>query len=155
MRKMEDPTVFVRTMPNVYYRHTTGDTTPDMETRRRSGSRRTEIHAMEEKKGHFEKGAWVEEKDEGPANAGTRAMTDHDPMEKRVREVSSLVSTSFSELIALARDLVATPEGHAHIRSHIEKVSSEIEKSLSHLLENEGEKTGTGLSQKGEGPRRE
>ncbi|MDH7490843.1 MAG: hypothetical protein QHG97_00345 [Methanolinea sp.] len=27
---MEDPTVFVRTMPNVYYRHTTGDTTPDM-----------------------------------------------------------------------------------------------------------------------------
>lgn len=106
---------------------------------------------MEERRGHFEKGAWVEEKDGSPANAASDVRAEHDPMEKRVREVSSLVSTSFSELIALARDLVATPEGHAHIRSYIEKVSSEIERSLSHILEDEGErKKGTDSSRKGD-----
>ncbi|MDH7509664.1 MAG: hypothetical protein QHH04_01295 [Methanolinea sp.] len=109
---------------------------------------------MEAGKGHFEKGAWVEEKDEGPARAGADARAGCDPMEKRISEVSSLVSTSFSELIALARDLVATPEGHAHIRSHMEKVSSGIERSLSHILEDEGEKKGTDSPRKGEGPGR-
>lgn len=107
------------------------------------------IHVMEERRGHFEKGAWVEEDDEGRANAGARVRAEHDPMEKRVSEVSSLVSTSLSELIALARDLVATPEGHAHIRSHLEKLSSEIERSLSHILDDEGEKNGTDSSRKG------
>jgi archaellum component FlaC len=95
---------------------------------------------MGESGGHFERGAWVEDKDEGPANAAADIRAEVDPMEKRVREVSSLVSTSFSELIALARDLIATPEGQAHIRSRLEGVSSEIERALSDILGDKGEK---------------
>lgn len=98
---------------------------------------------MEEGKGHFEKGAWIEEKEEAPLNSDVEAGKESALMEKRIREVSSLVSTSFSELISLARDLVVTPEGHAHIRGYVEKATSQIEKSLSKILEDEGE-TGKG-----------
>jgi len=102
---------------------------------------------MEEGRGHFEKGRWVEEEGGSPPEKGVDSQAGGDPMEKRVREVSSLVSASFSELVSLARDMVATPEGHAHIRGYVERASSEIEKSLSKILEGKEEKASPGRGQ--------
>jgi len=111
------------------------------------GSRQKGDYIMEEGRGHFEKGRWVEEDEGGLPGKGTGPHEGGDPMEKRVREVSSLVSASFSELVSLARDMVATPEGHAHIRGYVERASSEIEKSLSKVLDGKGEKGSPGRGQ--------
>lgn len=103
------------------------------------GSLRQGDYIMEEGRGHFEKGRWVEEEGGSPPEKGVDSQAGGDPMEKRVREVSSLVS--------LARDMVATPEGHAHIRGYVERASSEIEKSLSKILEGKEEKASPGRGQ--------
>jgi len=104
-------------------------------------------HIVEEGRGHFEKGKWVEGDEGSHPGKGTDSRGSGDPIEERIKEVSSLVSASFSELVSLARDMVATPEGHAHIRGYVERASSEIEKALSKIVEGKEEKASPGRGQ--------
>ncbi len=97
---------------------------------------------MNQERGHFEKGAWIEEREENPKERGEDDIPGGDPMERRIREVSTHLSVSLSELVSLACDIVATPEGHAHIRGFLEKTSQEIERTLSGILSSEEKEDG-------------
>ncbi|MCQ8893160.1 MAG: hypothetical protein NQU46_00775 [Methanolinea sp.] len=92
---------------------------------------------MDQERGRFEKGAWVEE---GEGEKGEDARKRSGPFDRRFEEVSHLVSSSLSEIFSLARDLVTTPEGQAHIRQSIDQASTEIERSLAAVADQVREK---------------
>lgn len=92
---------------------------------------------MEERRGKFVQGAWIEEAQE------PEERNREDPLDQRIEQVSTLVSTSLHQVIALARDLITTPDGHAHIEKQIHKASSHVEKALSEIMKS-GEESVTG-----------
>lgn len=101
---------------------------------------------MEEKHGKFINGAWIDveqPQEQAPAAPGTKQPA----MDQRIGEVSAMVSTSFHQLIALARDLITTPEGHAHIEKQIQQASSQVEKALNEILKSGDEKEEGGPDQ--------
>lgn len=106
---------------------------------------------MEQKSGKFVKGVWVEEK--VPPVQETK---EEEPMEKRIELVTSQVSTSLSQLVGLARDLIATPEGRAHIQKKVDLAGAQIDAAIREVLENEQEtaKEGGGIPGKEEGERK-
>ncbi|MCU0631594.1 MAG: hypothetical protein MUC66_01295 [Methanolinea sp.] len=83
---------------------------------------------MEEKQGKFVQGAWIEDKRESREEKGSA------PIDQRIDQVSSLVSTSLHQVLGLARDLITTPEGHAHIEKQINQAASQVESALSEIL---------------------
>lgn len=101
---------------------------------------------MEEKHGKFVHGAWVEENEEGNAKEQDQNT---DPIEQRIGQVSSMVTTSLHQVISLARDLVTTQEGHAHIEKQVNQAVSEIERAISDVLKRDhDEKSGDSSEEK-------
>jgi len=89
---------------------------------------------MEEKRGRFVQGAWVEEK---AGQAEEREEVKTEPIDQRIDHVSAMVTKSLSEVIGLVRDLVTTPEGHAHIEKQVNEAVSQIERAISDVLKPE------------------
>lgn len=89
---------------------------------------------MDRKSGKFVKGEWIEE--EAPP---IQKSKEEEPMEKRVELVASQVSTSLSQLVGLARDLIATPEGRAHIQKKIDQAGAQIDAAIREVLDNDEE----------------
>lgn len=87
---------------------------------------------MDEKDGKFVHGEWIEDdstqkevQDETPKGI---------PIDQRVDQVSTMVSTSLHQVLSLARDLITTPEGHAHIEKQIQQASSQVESALNEIM---------------------
>ncbi|OPX70323.1 MAG: hypothetical protein A4E36_00604 [Methanoregulaceae archaeon PtaB.Bin009] len=98
-----------------------------------------ELHGrqiMEEKRGKFVKGAWIEE-EQVSAKPGDEVKTE--PIDQRIDRVTSVFTTSFQQVIGLARDLVTTPEGHAHIEKQVNQAVTQIERAISDVLKMERE----------------
>lgn len=97
---------------------------------------------MEEKRGRFVQGAWVEEDRPQGEVQGEK------PIDQRIEQVSANVTTSLHQVLALARDLITTPDGHAHIERQIHHASSRVEDALSEIIKS-GEEKMTGKSSAG------
>ncbi|MDD1716587.1 MAG: hypothetical protein LUQ01_06280 [Methanolinea sp.] len=91
---------------------------------------------MDQKSGKFVKGVWVEEEKEAPP---AQTPKEEESMEKRVELVTSQVSASLSQLVGLARDLIATPEGRSHIQKKIDQAGAQIDAAIREALEKEQE----------------
>lgn len=87
---------------------------------------------MEEKDGKFVHGEWIE--DDTTGNEAHDEKAQAVPLDQRIDQVSTMVSTSFHQMLSLAKDLVTTPEGHAHIEKQIQQASSQIEGALNEIL---------------------
>jgi len=96
---------------------------------------------MEDKQGKFIQGAWIDDKQDSEKVHGKEPKGT--PIDQRIDQVSGMVNTSFHQVLALARDLISTPEGHAHIERQIQQASSQIENALSEILKS-GEKKENG-----------
>lgn len=103
---------------------------------------------MEEKDGKFVHGEWIEDDSTGKEAQGERAQGI--PIDQRIDQVSTMVSTSFHQMLSLARDLVTTPEGHAHIEKQIQQASSQIECALNEILKSGEEILKSGVEKKDE-----
>ncbi|OPX66261.1 MAG: hypothetical protein A4E37_02212 [Methanoregulaceae archaeon PtaB.Bin056] len=86
---------------------------------------------MEEKRGRFVQGAWVEASSD---QVEQREEVNTEPIDQRIDQVSAMVTKSLSEVIGLVRDLVTTPEGHAHIERQVNQAVSQIERAISDVL---------------------
>ncbi|OPX72774.1 MAG: hypothetical protein A4E38_00403 [Methanoregulaceae archaeon PtaB.Bin108] len=100
--------------------------------RRLTDRKRTGRNIMDAKDGRFVNGEWIENNTAPEDEGGKRPQGV--PIDQRITQVSALVNTSFHQVLALARDLVTTPEGHAHIEKQIQQASSEIENALTEIL---------------------
>ena len=81
---------------------------------------------MTEKKGHFEKGVWVEEpvapaKNESQINARLAAAT------------SSVIS-AMDDLAKATHDLVTTEEGKKHIEKTVKETTAHVQKAFEEIF---------------------
>lgn len=105
---------------------------------------------MDEKDGRFVHGEWIKDETAQEDAGGERPQGV--PIDQRITQVSALVNTSFHQVLALARDLVTTPEGHAHIEKQVQQASSQIENALTEILKSGEEILKSGEKKKEEKP---
>jgi hypothetical protein len=79
-----------------------------------------------EKKGHFEKGIWVDEP--------VPAKSDESPIDIRLQAATRGVFSALDELAKATHDLVTTEEGKKHIEKTVNETTAEIQKSFDGLV---------------------
>ena len=84
---------------------------------------------MTEKKGHFEKGIWVED-----AITSETPKKDASQIDVRLTAATRSVITAMDELAKATHDLVATEEGKKHIEKTVKETTVQIEKSFDDIL---------------------
>jgi len=91
----------------------------------------TRVSIMTEKKGHYEKGVWVDDPVAAPAAAAGKE--DH-PIDVRLASATKSVITAMDELAKATRDLVGTEEGRKHIEKSVKDTTAHVQKSFDDIL---------------------
>lgn len=84
---------------------------------------------MTEKKGHFEKGIWVED-----AAAAAPAAMQEPQIDIRLAAATRGVITAMDELAKVTRDLVTTDEGKKHIEKTVKDTTAHVQKSFDEIM---------------------
>jgi hypothetical protein len=82
---------------------------------------------MTEKKGHYEKGLWVEDPVAAPAKE------DH-PIDVRLAAATKSVLSAMDDLAKVSHDLVATDEGKKHIENTVKETTAHVKRSFDDIL---------------------
>lgn len=82
---------------------------------------------MTEKKGHFEKGVWVEE-------TVAPAAKVEEPIDIRLAAATKSVISAMDDLAKATHDLVATEEGKKHIEKTVKETTVQVQKSFDDIL---------------------
>ena len=96
---------------------------------------------MTEKKGHFDKGRWVEEKDvveektagtgeESPGPEAGGESGSADDFDEKIAEIKSSVSKNLSDLFGIGKALVTTEKGREHLAKKVKKAEEKMEKTI-------------------------
>ncbi len=83
---------------------------------------------MTEKKGHFEQGIWVEEKEAPAPKPADRQI------EERLTTATKNVISAVDELAKATHDLLATEEGKKHIEKTVKETTDQVQKSFDDML---------------------
>lgn len=89
---------------------------------------------MPEKKGHFEDGKWVEEK-EAPAPGSEQEGPGTPEIEKLIDDTSSSVNKAVDSVINLSKTLFTTEKGREHIEKKVRKAGQDLEKAIDDMVE--------------------
>ena len=89
---------------------------------------------MPEKKGHFEEGKWVEEK-EAPAPGSEQEGPGTPEIDKLIGETSNSVNKAVDNIINLSKTLFTTEKGRAHIEKKVRKAGLDLEKAIDDMVE--------------------
>lgn len=84
---------------------------------------------MTEKKGHFEKGIWVDD----PVAPPTPAK-EETPIDLRLSSATKSVMSAMNDLAKVTHDLVATEEGKKHIENTVKETTAKVQKSFDDIL---------------------
>jgi len=82
---------------------------------------------MTEKKGHFEKGLWVEDPAPAPAK-------EENPIDVRLTAATKSVISAMDDLARVTHELVATEEGKKHIENTVKETTATVRKSFDEIL---------------------
>jgi hypothetical protein len=85
------------------------------------------VITMTEKKGHFEKGLWVEDPVAAPAK-------EENQIEIRLAAATKSVLVAMDDFAKVTRDLVATEEGKKHIEDTVKETTTKVQKSVDDVL---------------------
>lgn len=83
---------------------------------------------MTEKKGHFEKGVWVEETEP------QLARPDPNAIDRRFSEATEAVVSSIDEVMNVTRELVTTEEGKQYIEKAIKDTQTKVRQSFDEII---------------------
>jgi len=100
---------------------------------------------MTEKKGHFEKGLWVEDLKPTAPQANDEAI------DKRLSDATRAVISSIDNVMTVTHDLLATDEGKQYIEKTIKDTQAQIQQSFDTMIsrvKNELDKTKAELDKK-------
>ncbi|HNX17174.1 MAG TPA: hypothetical protein PKM50_02475 [Methanoregula sp.] len=86
---------------------------------------------MTEKKGHFEKGIWVEDPVTPPVATPAKDTTQIDT---RLAAATKSVISAMDDLAKVTRDLVGTEEGRKHIENTVKETTENVRKSFDDIL---------------------
>jgi septal ring factor EnvC (AmiA/AmiB activator) len=81
---------------------------------------------MTEKRGHFERGLWVEEPEAPQKN--------EDQIDARIAAATRAVISAMDEAAKVTRDLVTTEEGKKHIEKTMKETTAQVQKSFDEIL---------------------
>ncbi|MBN1432360.1 MAG: hypothetical protein JW931_06270 [Methanomicrobiaceae archaeon] len=102
---------------------------------------------MTEKKGHFEKGKWVEEKEAEAENtavempqkstgAGKEENKENvDDFDEKIAELKSSVSKNLNDLFGVGKALLTTEKGRNHLAKKMKKAEEKIDKTIEDIAE--------------------
>ena len=82
---------------------------------------------MTEKKGHFEKGVWVDDPSPAPSHG------EH-PIDARFAAATRSVISAMDDFAKVTRDLVTTEEGKMHIEKTVKDTTAHVQKSFDDIL---------------------
>jgi len=82
---------------------------------------------MTEKKGHFEKGLWVEDPVAAP-------IKEEPQIDIRLAAATRSVITAMDDLLKVTHDLVATDEGKKHIEKAVNETTAQVQKSFDDIM---------------------
>jgi hypothetical protein len=93
---------------------------------------------MAEKKGHFEKGRWIDEEEAAGMNAAGAADESGeagaegtgesiDDFDEKIAELRSSVSKNLSDLFGIGKALITTEKGREHLAKKVKKAEEKIE----------------------------
>jgi hypothetical protein len=85
---------------------------------------------MTEKKGHFEKGIWVDE----PAAPEKKESQTESQIDIRLAAATRGVISAMDELAKATHDLVTTEEGKKHIEKTVKETTAQVQKSFDDIL---------------------
>ena len=83
---------------------------------------------MAEKKGHFEKGLWVEEKEPSATPTGAPVI------DKRLSDATKSVISSVDDMMKVTRDLLTTEEGKQYLEKTLKDTQTQIQKSFDEII---------------------
>jgi cell division protein ZapA (FtsZ GTPase activity inhibitor) len=83
---------------------------------------------MTEKKGHFDKGVWVDE----PVAPAPKPADKQ--IEERLTTATKNVISAVDELAKATHDLLATEEGKKHIEKTVKETTDQVQKSFDDIL---------------------
>jgi len=84
---------------------------------------------MTEKKGHFEKGIWVDE----PV-AAAPAAKEEQQIDIRLAAATRSVLTAMDNLVKVTGDLITTDEGKKHIEKTVNETTAQVQKSFDDIM---------------------
>lgn len=82
---------------------------------------------MTDKKGHFDKGLWVEDPVAAPAKEQSQ-------IDVRLAAATKSVLSAMDDLAKVTHDLVATEEGKKHIEKTVNETTVQVRKSFDDIL---------------------
>jgi outer membrane PBP1 activator LpoA protein len=85
------------------------------------------VITMTEKKGHFEKGLWVEDPVAAP-------VKEESQIDVRIAAATKSVTSAMNDLAKVTHDLVATPEGKKYIENTVKETTAQVQKSFDDIL---------------------
>ena len=83
---------------------------------------------MTDKKGHFENGVWVEEKEPSVTPTGGNVI------DKRFHEATQSLISSANDVMKVTHDLVTTEEGKQYIEKTLKDTQAQIQKSFDEII---------------------
>ncbi len=101
---------------------------------------------MTEKKGHFEKGKWIEgeeiaadsavempQESTGPGKDERKETIDD--FDVKIAELKSSVSKNLNDLFGVGRALLTTEKGREHLANKVKKAEEKIDKTIEDIAE--------------------
>ncbi len=82
---------------------------------------------MSEKKGHFDRGRWIEDSD--PVSEPEPAPA-APTVEERINEASQSVQKAVGDVVNSGQHLLGTPEGHEHIERAARNAAENLERAI-------------------------
>jgi hypothetical protein len=82
---------------------------------------------MTEKKGHYEKGHWVEDPVAAP-------VKEESEIDIRIDAATKSVISAMNDLAKVTHDLVATEEGKKYIENTVKETTVQVQKSFDNIL---------------------
>lgn len=97
------------------------------------------MRVMAEKKGHFEKGRWLDD-EEITEDAAPGQGTDEDngnveDFDEKVAELKSSISKNLTDLFGVGKALITTEKGREHLAKKVKKAEEKIDKTIEDIAE--------------------
>lgn len=83
---------------------------------------------MAEKKGHFEKGLFVEDKEPPATQTGAPVI------DQRLSDATKSVISSVDDMLKVTRDLLTTEEGKQYLEKTLKDTQTQIQKSFDEII---------------------
>jgi len=94
---------------------------------------------MTEKKGHFEKGRWVEDEEiagnSAPGQAADEKTGNIDEFDEKIIELKSSISKNLTDLFGVGKALITTEEGREHLSKKVKRAEEKIDKTIEDIAD--------------------